>query len=304
MALLQEIQAALLESRSDLAPVLLKLRLLAAELGSAELDDWVRHEAEGYPPGVEVPSYRKLEASYSGTFIGPYGTGYETAPIPPSLIEKHAGAQWTKVDMRQSIAAVDDLTRAKGGVLAVPSQNLILILGDKIYKGLNCAAVRGTVSTTAVREIQNAVRHRILELTVQMKKAVPAIADVSLGSAPAAAASAGPTVTNIVNQTVFGNYSGVTSSGHRTQIALAIVQGNRQSVEDALAKAGLPEAAAAEFAGVLASEKPEGNGEPFGKRAQAWLLKNLKDAGSGAWKIGLTVATQVLTDAAKRYYGL
>ena len=45
--------------------------------------------------------------------------------------------------------------------------------------------------------------------------------------------------------------------------------------------------------------------EPFGKKATSWLASHhLKKAAEGRWKIGISVATEVLTEAAKKYYGL
>lgn len=116
MALLDDIQAAVLEEGADLGPILLKVRLLAARLGSQPLADWVKHESEGYPPDSPLPDYRIIPVSYTGSFSGPFGSGIRNAPIPPYLIEKFAGEKWTRYKMRQSIAAVDDLlASAKDG---------------------------------------------------------------------------------------------------------------------------------------------------------------------------------------------
>ncbi|MGA8158874.1 MAG: hypothetical protein WB822_22240, partial [Rhodoplanes sp.] len=62
MSLLREIQSSLLEGR-EIGPILLKLRFLASRLGSVVLEEWVKHESEGYPNDVEVPSYRKIGVS-------------------------------------------------------------------------------------------------------------------------------------------------------------------------------------------------------------------------------------------------
>ena len=61
---------------------------------------------------------------------------------------------------------------------------------------------------------------------------------------------------------------------------------------------------ATQFAEIIASEEPESKQEPFGNRAKQWLVDNLKKATSGAWNIGVSVATEVLRDAALKYYGL
>ena len=191
--LLGEIQASIIEPNSELSAILLKLRLLASRLGSNPLEQWVKYESEGYDQNVEVPDYRKLSVSYTGTWSGPFSSGINNAPIPLYLIEKFAGTSWTEYEMRQSIAAVDDVLcrdNDKSGVLQIDASNLILLLQGKVYEDYACNSVTGRISTTAIREIQYAVRNRILELTIELEKAVPAAAEVTLGKPRAAEAGA------------------------------------------------------------------------------------------------------------------
>jgi hypothetical protein len=68
MSFLREIQEALLQPTCEINPLLLKLRLLAARLGNGVLEEWVRYESEGYPPGADCPIivssvFHTLEAS-------------------------------------------------------------------------------------------------------------------------------------------------------------------------------------------------------------------------------------------------
>ena len=72
----------------------------------------------------------------------------------------------------------------------------------------------------------------------------------------------------------------------------------------ALATAGVAEPDAEEFAKIVASEEPESKEEPFGIKARAWIAKNISKAADGTWKIGIAVATKVMTEAAMKYYGL
>ena len=51
-----------------LGQVLLRLRLLAARIGSQPLAEWVRHESEGYPHDAELPDYRFIPVSYTANF--------------------------------------------------------------------------------------------------------------------------------------------------------------------------------------------------------------------------------------------
>lgn len=95
MALLHQIQESVVQEGSDLGSILLKLRLLASRLGSDVLEEWVKHESEGYPKEAEMPSYRIIGVSYRGTFSWAFGYGIKNAQIPPYLIEKFAGESWT-----------------------------------------------------------------------------------------------------------------------------------------------------------------------------------------------------------------
>jgi hypothetical protein len=286
----------------------MKLRFLAARLGSASLEEWVKHEAEGYPNDADLPDYRKIGVSYTGTFSGSFGSAIRNAPIPPYLIEKFAGKQWTQYQVRQSVAGVDELIDAdkgKAGSLQINAANLILLLQGKVYEDYACNSVIGTISKASLVELQNAVRNRVLELTLQIEKSIPSAADITLGPATSAPAQIErETVTQITNQTVYGNLTTISNTGNRASIEVAVAQGNYEEVVNALENAGIPKADATEFAHLISNERPESEQEPFGKKARVWIAENIHKAADGAWKVGLAVATKVLTETALRYYGL
>lgn len=296
-----------MQGGQDIGPILLKLRFLASRLGSDPLEAWVKHESEGYPNDTEVPEYRKFPVSYTASFSGPFGSGIRNAPIPPFLVEKHAGKHWTLYEMRQSVAAVDDLIAAdkdSGGNLQINAANLILLLQGKVYEDYACNSVTGTISKAALTELQNAVRTRVLELTIQLEKSIPAAAEITLG--PLAAAPAvkdAETVTQITQQIVHGNVTTISSSGEGAQFLLNIGERDSDALVKALVDAGIAESDAAELAEIIASEEGESKEEPFGTKAKAWFARNIGKAADGTWKAGVAVATKVLTEAAMRYYG-
>lgn len=305
MGLLHSIQESVLDPDSGLAPLLLRVRLLAARLGSQPLADWVRHESDGYPDDAAVPDYRVLDVSYKASFSGPYGSGINNAPIPPHLIEKFAGTNWTEHRIRQSMAAIDELVApsADGGGLGINADNLMLLLQGKVYPGYNCFTVSGSISRAAVVALQHAVRSRILELTVELEKSVPGAAEIAVtGNAPASAQQAAA-VTQITQQIIYG---GVTSITANDNARVTVVNGalDQSALAQVLKESGITEDDAKELTEIVASEKPESTEEPFGKKARAWLLKNLHKAGDGSWKVGIGVATSVIKEAVLRYYGL
>lgn len=306
MSLLHDIQAAVLDQGTDLGPILLKVRLLAAKLGSQPLADWVKHESEGYPSDVPVPDYRIIPVTYNGTFSGPFGSGIDNAPIPPLVIEKLAGAKWTSYEMRQSIAAIDHLLASvkKGsGGLSLDAANLIFKLQGKVYPDYACNSVTGTVSAAALAEARHSVRARILELTIQLEASLPEAASISIDKPLVPTIAKAEQVTQISQQIIYGNVTAVSASGD-AKVNMAIGAGDLNGLIAFLEERGIAVEDAKDFGALVASEKPESAEEPFGPKAKKWLGDNLKKAAVGSWKIGVAVATDVMKEAALRYYGL
>lgn len=279
--------------------------MLAARLGSQPLAAWVKHESEGYPARADVPDYRILGVSYTGTFSGPFGSGIRNAPISPYLIEKFAGKQWTHYEMRQSTAAVDDLlsNSKKSGTLTIEAANLILLLQGKIYPDYACNAVTGSVSRASLASIRHAVLNRVLELTLEIEKSIPGASDVSLGDPTDLSAGAGGATTQIAQQIIYGNYTTVSAQSGAT-VSISIDTGDKESLSQYLIQAGISAEDACELAELASTERPESTSEPMGPKVKEWLIRNLKKAGSGTWKVGLAVATDVIKEALLKYYGL
>lgn len=307
MGLLHEIQASLLSNTSDIGPILLKLKFLASRLGDHPLEEWVKHESEGYPPDVEVPSYRVIGVSYVGTFSGAFGRSISNAPIPPYLIDKYCGPKWTNYEIRQSIAGLDHLIASNNddGRLTINAANLILLLQGHIYDGLACNSVTGTISIASIAEIKYAVRNRILQVTLEIEKALPDAAKIEIGPVISVfSAEEKEKIMNVTNTIVYGDSISVSNSGDSSVFSTSIKTGDRESLVNELVKAGIAQNDARDFAVILSEEKPSNPDQPFGAKAQSWLAKSMSKALDGTWKAGLAAATAVLTEAAKRYYGL
>lgn len=307
MGLLTEIQTSVVQEDAHLGPIFLKLRLLAARLGSTPLEEWIKYESEGYPLNVEVPSYRIVEVAYRGTFFGAFGASIQNVQIPGYLIEKFAGKKWTKHEVRDGIAAIDDLLRrtANGdGTLGINASNLILRLQGKVYPEYSCNDVQGAISGAALSELQYAVRSRILELTIEIEKSIPTATDITFGSPESSEKIHSEKVTQIYHQIIYGNVTTISSSGAGSQISISIPERDNAAFIKYLVSAGISEGDASELAEIVADEKPGSTQEPFGVKAKAWLVNNIQKAADGTWKIGVSIATKVFTEAVLKYYGL
>jgi hypothetical protein len=305
MSFLREIQAALCDNK-ELGSILLKLRLLASRLGSDVLEDWVKQESDGYPRDAEIPDYRKIGVDYKATFSGPFGARITDAPIPSHLIAKIAGDRWLTFEMRDGMGAIDDLlANGESDVLHLTyTSNLILLLQGNVYEGYACNSVSGIIPKAALAGIQHTVRSRILELTIELEKRIPAAAEITIHSPKPEIERIGETVTQITNHVIHGNVTTISNSGDGAQFFINISSGDTNSIEKGLIDNGIPATDAEEFTALLASEHPESKEEPFGPKAKAWIAKSLVKVADGTWKTGMAVATKILTEAALTYYGL
>ena len=148
------------------------------------------------------------------------------------------------------------------------------------------------------------MRSRILELTLELERSVPVAANISFGSPDLGADLNADKVTRISQQIIYGNVTSISSSGQGTQFNLSIGERNGKALIEYLVRAGIPESDASELAEIVASEEPSSDEEPLGAKAKTWLVNNLKKAVDGTWKVGVSVATKVLTEAVLRYYSL
>ena len=309
MSLLRDIQTSVIVSEQSIAPILLKLRLLAARLGSGPLEEWIKYESEGYPEGAEIPDYRRIPVSYRATFFGSFGRELRDVPISGYLVEQFAGEKWTNFEIRQGIAAIDDLIErsSKKGTLQLDASNLILFLQGKVYEDYACNSVVGTVSRASLVEIQHSVRTRVLEFTIQLEKSVPVATEVGLEMSGKSDMESAQKVTQIFNQTIHGdvgNLTSVSNYGEGANLSVTIGKGDKEAFVEFLVSKGLPQADMKEFADILSTEESESTEEPFGAKAKEWFAENIKKAASGAWNVGVSVATRLLTEAALKFYGL
>ena len=181
---------------------------------------------------------------------------------------------------------------------------MILLLQGKVYEGYACNSVVGSVARTALIDVQHAVRSRILEFTIELENSIPEAAAITFSTKTPAISVSPEKVSQITFQTIYGDVTSIANSGAGATFNITVRQGDENSMAKALVGAGIPQPDAQEFARIVASERPESKDEPFGTKAKAWVVENLKKAAPGTWKIGVSVATEVLKAAALGYYGL
>lgn len=304
MSLIQDIQVALLEEDSKIQPILLKLRFLADRLGSDVLEEWVRHETNGYEENVETPEYRKTSITYKGTFTNGYQT-LNNVSVAPYLIRKHAGDQWVDYNIRDSLAVIETMisTSGNGDGFSIDSGNLKLLIADKIYdNGTTCIELIAHIDISAFVRIISTVRTKLLDFTLELEKRVPVSSFIEIGKRSEVSNSDTEKVTQITQNVFNAPINHISNSGAAASISVAVQGGDPDSLRRALVESGLSSEDALELANIADSEKPESPNEPFGKRAKSWISKRVEKGVDGVLKIGGQAAKNDISELFQQFY--
>lgn len=301
MTLLEDIQNSAVDSRSDLAALLRKCKLLAARLGSQPLEDWLLWESNGYPDDVGVPAYRIWSLEIKGHFAGAMGAGLRNAPIPLACLPEKARGSYERYECRQSVASIEAmLTKDDSGTLAVSTGDLALILGTKVYQHYNCIQAWAEFGAGALVEVLNAVRNRILDFALAVWKEAPSAGDSGGDLSRKIEASR---VTQIFNTTVFGGAANLVGTATRSHIEFNIGPKDFPALERILSDNGVSSPEIQELRVAVEAEPEAKSGQEFGPRVSSWIGKMMGKAADGSWKIGVGAAGSLLAQAIAKYYG-
>jgi hypothetical protein len=307
MTILEDIQNAAVDAKSDLATVLRKCKLLAARLGSKPLEDWVIWESNGYPENIEVPSYRTWSLEVLGDFAGPFGSGIKNARIPIGLLKfipKETKEFYERWKCRQSIAAIEEVLRGSDNDrLTVSTGLLAATIGTKLYQDemFNCVHAWAEFGRGHLVEVVNTVRNRILDFALAVGKESPNAGETGTS----ASSNIEPAkVTQIFYTTVHGGSANFVGIATASSITFNIEPRNFSALERVLAEKGVSAADLAELKEAVESDPTPPTAASFGPKVSSWIGKMVGKAADGTWNVGVGAAGTLLAELIAKYYGL
>jgi hypothetical protein len=212
MSLLREIQNSAIDSKTDLASLLRKCKVLAARLGSAEFRKWVDDELSGYKSPEDLPDYRILHVNSKGHFSGAFGSGINNADIPLFCIPEEFREAMSRSNMMEPVASIEALvSKCKGGAVQEPwNPDFVAIIGQNIYKHMNCMQAWKVVPITALIAALDEIRNRILNFVIEIEAQDPDAGEATINSAPVAPEK----VHQIFNTYISGSVQNVATGSH------------------------------------------------------------------------------------------
>ena len=306
MSLLREITDAAVDTSVEISTLLRKCKVLAARLGNKDFDSWVEHELNGYSSPEQVPSYRILKSVESrGNFVGMFQSSTSNIPIPPSIIPEEYRDFLTKSYSMDPISYYSHLLENadKTGTFAENwPADYLLMFGNKIYQRMNCIGAWKVIPAGHVASLIDTVRNRVLSFTLKIEAEAPDAGETEPNVQPIA----NERVTQIFNTYIQGDVTnlatGIQPIIESTQVT--IVKSDLSSLKNYLSSIGLKEQDIAELTEAIDADEDSRNQNDLGSRVKSWLSKMVSKAGTSAWNVTTTVATQLLIKALSQYYGL
>lgn len=302
MTLLRQIQDDAMSGDVSIAALLRRCRVLAARLDSAPLEEWIRHESDGYPHDTEVPPYRVLPLRVLGHFSGPFGSGLKNAEIPISCIPKDLRQRCTKHFARESISAIEDILGPGDRPVEVPiPPDVVRFFSDRVYEHMNCFSAWGMISRPMLVQILNCVRNKVLDFALKIERLDPEAGECTPGDSSLAAGK----VTTIFNTTILGGAVGALGNVQATNVnATNVNKGDVGSLRTVLSDCGVDSADIDDIQQALTDEATISSDGSFGPKVRAWIGKMIGKAAAGAWNIGVNAAGSLLAGTIRAFYGL
>ncbi|UFW64426.1 hypothetical protein RlegWSM1455_23550 [Rhizobium laguerreae] len=302
MGLLAEIQNDAISDKVPVATLLRKVLVLASNLDSDVLEEWVRFEMNGYPRQAEVPQYRRIKMNFKVTG-GNMAYQVTNAPLASAAVMVATGDNDISIlKYRQAIGSIDVDEIKKAESLSVDMMNYAHFLPGKVTeRSYSIHAFWGEIPASEILGIVEAVRNRVLDFVLSLKKRYPNAGEIDAISAKEA--SVEKVVTQIFNTTVQGN-AGVIGTANNSTVNITANSGNLQDLRNQLTQYGVNDDDLDELAVALNEEPQISSDKKFGPKVGKWVGGMLSKAASGAWDVSMQAGGALLEKALLGYYGL
>lgn len=279
-----------------------KAKLLAAQIKSKELENWINNESYGYSNVGELPDYRIFGAMNFGLFQGPYGTSANNVPLPifdlPESIKKYAKSmaffQGTK-ELEELVKTPNDEKLVKKW----PAEAVILARPHlRMDGGLELADAWQPLSLSIVEGIIDTIKNKLLDFLIKLDETgvLNSKSNKEIQIKP-------EQIRNIYNITIKGN-NAVVASGHNIHqnVEINIKKGDIKSLTKFLEENKFQGSDINELTNAIIKDGTVQK-QRLGDQVKNWIGKMTSKAIEGSLKMGVQSVVTLINEGLKRYYG-
>lgn len=302
MKLLDDIIALLSDERPVLADALIKTKVLLHGLGRKDLTEWVNFELNGYPEDATLPSYRIISTEVRGAVTnGVYF--YRDHPLPVLHLNEQIRERYQRLQLRQSIAAVEELaaTGEKGLTSPIPVE-LNALFNRALGQGYQVQRAWCDIGVGQLTEIKTQVRSRLLDFLLELRE--------KIGSEPTTEelkrVGQSPETASMFNHAIFGDNVTILVGNNSAQtVSNRVSRNDFESLATYLRASNVSVDDINELKAAITDDATtsEVATNQFGPGVRNWMKAMLAKAVDTSWQIELGIASNLLTEAIKAFYG-
>jgi hypothetical protein len=302
MKLLLELITALSNPQPSLIDALVKTKVLLHELGRKDLVEWVNNEINGYGDDAPLPEYRVLNAQVKGNLTN-NAYSYTDHPLPTMHLEKAQRERLERLEMRDSIAVLEELAKNEKQGLQRPLPIEYGALFNKaLTGGYKVQQAWCDIGVGRMAQIVAQVRSKLLDFLLELNGKVGA----EMSDEEVKRIAQSPETGSMFNHAIFGdNVTIVVGNQNQQRVTNHLTKGDFSMLAEFLKMNNVtPEDVTSLEAAINADRSTlDVADRRFGPRVKQWLSMMLGKAVETSWQVELGVASGLLTTALERFYG-
>jgi len=294
--LVEQLQAEALDSTKPITDLLRKALVVAKKLAIKDFETWITAELNGYVgTNLTPPEYRKVGGEIKA--YNPYNNFYMPILIKDAKIASVLQCRYLPFPISVLQGFLDDKTGKTDTLLLSFNRQA----EELLCNGEEWAQPKLHISVKGIAAIVDNVRNTVLQWALKLEQ------EGIMGDGMSFSEKEKQKALTSTSIHIAGNFQGVlgnvNNSTVRQNLTMTVQKGDFNSLSDFLSEKGLSTEDIEELKDAIAVDLVP-QSKTLGEKVGAWLGKMIGKAASGAWTIGVDVATNLLASAIWAYYGI
>ncbi|MCK4140391.1 hypothetical protein HFK85_23965 [Ralstonia pseudosolanacearum] len=265
------------------------------------MEQWVDWELQGYPDGVDLPSYRVTPVVSYGSFVGPFGMNAPKLQVPVGVLPEHLRERHAVARMTHAISSYENLVQGKKPPFVKIDWNVGLAIkyASTLTPDMQCVAAWMELPIGAIDRLLDVIKTAVLAYAIEVEKLSPDAGELPVGSKPISE----DRLTQIFNTHIAGNVGNVAnaSTGVTQTATVQVGQGDWEALRLYLQSLGLFET---DFAGLKRDlDEARAAGPATSEKPASWIGQLVGKGMRKAAGVGVEAIAGGIAQAIAGYLG-
>ncbi|KIL50824.1 AbiTii domain-containing protein [Jeotgalibacillus campisalis] len=188
-----------ISGKESIENILLRLKVILSDFDNEKIMNWVNGELEGYKELEDLPAYRIVRGSITGTYVVNFSFQYTDQPVPLEfLLPKEKIVEISTVNLTDGVSTIQNILNGEnreGYASVIPTAFCHSISTDQ----LQIAGMKVKVPSNHLDSLVSRVKSKLVEVIIALEKEFDNLDDMDIRSQIEENASAKQVIYNIEN---------------------------------------------------------------------------------------------------------